>query len=59
MSRAPVDCAIVYTERGLEIVTAPEVPRRASLMKRRHAEAVLEKLLADPVAREFGPGATV
>lgn len=58
MTREPL-YAIVYTADGLAVVPAIEVPRRASLLKKRHAEAILEKLTADPVGvvvREFGPG---
>jgi len=55
--------AIVWTETGLEMVPATEVPRRASLLKKRHAESILEKLTADTVevsVREaFGPGVVV
>lgn len=58
-SREPL-FAIVWTETGLEMVPATEVPCRASLLKKRHAESILEKLTADTVevsVREaFGPG---
>lgn len=52
--------AIVYTADGLAVVPSAEVPRRAALLKRKHADAILEKLTADTVevsVREaFGPG---
>ena len=61
MSRERIDSAIVFTETGLEVVSAPEVPRRVKLMTRRHAEEIRAALLKDPVeitVREaFGPGA--
>jgi hypothetical protein len=62
MSREPL-YAIVYTADGLEIVEAAAVSRRVSLMKRKHAEAVLVKLQADGIdhhVREaFGPGEVI
>lgn len=55
--------AIVWTDTGLDVVPAVEVTRRASLLKKRHAESILEKLTADTVevsVREaFGPGEVV
>jgi hypothetical protein len=52
VSRERIDSAIVYTETGLEVVSAPEVPRRTKLMTRRHAEQLLEKLNADEVTAD-------
>ena len=52
--------AIVWTDTGLDVVPAAEVPRRAALLKKRHADAILEKLTADTVEvrirEDFGPG---
>ena len=50
---------IVHTADGLAVVPAAEVPRRTALMKRKHAEEVLVKYLADTaeaVEIDFGPG---
>lgn len=59
MSRREPLYAIVWTDEGLEVVPAEEVARRVSLLKRRHADAVLEKLVADTVEvtvrQAFGP----
>jgi len=53
--------AIVWTDTGLDVVPAAEVPRRAALLKKRHADAILEKLQCDTVEvrirEDFGPGA--
>jgi hypothetical protein len=49
VSRLRLDSAIVYTEDGLRVVSAPEVPRRAQLMTRAHAELLLAALTRDPV----------
>lgn len=52
--------AIVWTATGLAVVPAVEVTRRASLLKKHHADAILEKLTADTVTvsvrEDFGPG---
>lgn len=51
--------AIVYTADGLAVVPSVEVTRRASLLKRKHADQLLAALTKDPVevtVREaFGP----
>ena len=50
---------IVHTADGLAVVPAAEVPRRTALMKRKHADEVLIKYLADTtdaVEIDFGPG---
>ena len=62
MKREPL-FAIVWTSTGLEVVPAVEMPRRTALLKKRHAEAILEKLTADTVtvdvSEAFGPGCEV
>lgn len=56
--REPLFC-IVYTGDGLAVVPAHEATRRVQLMKRKHAEEILVKLLADGVEDrvliDFGP----
>ena len=62
MTREPL-YAIVYTGDGLAVVPAHEATRRVCLLKRRHADAILEKLTADTaettVRESFGPGEVV
>ena len=62
LSREPL-FGIVHTADGLAVVPAAEVPRRTALMKRKHADELLVKYLADPaplpadaVEIDFGPG---
>ena len=58
LSREPL-YGIVHTADGLAVVPAAEVPRRTALMKRKHADEVLIKYLADTtdsVEIDFGPG---
>lgn len=63
MSKREPLYAILWTDAGLDVVPAAEVPRRASLLKRKHAESIVEKLTADTVTvnvrESFGPGEVV